>query len=424
MEGNKTIVLVLRSGGDFTFKDVELITRHINSKWSGKPYPQIICLYDKASMEYDLGNIKVIPLPTNQPGTWSRIHLYSPEMDKYRPFLYIDLDTVIVKSLENIFSLIRDESKFIALEDFWQKGKLATALVWFPKNCAKVHKVYQSFNGASGKRMDTFLRKNIKADVYWQQLTNTIHDFKSKSRKLLQTIPIGADLICFHGKPRIHNAQHIQWVKDYVQYDGTPRKEVLPVTVIIPYKEDRGWLKYAIQSVPPTVQLILSQGEGNWASNFNKALQDATGAYIRWLHEDDMLTENSIDDSLHTFETGDYDFIHGRAYTLFNGSGNMLRWKPQIINPTLADMLNHNYMHSMALMYRREVFDKIGGLDETLHMAEEYEFNLRCLKAGLKLGYCDALLAYYRKHPKQNIRTSDPSLRRKERQQFKQKYAQ
>ncbi len=49
------------------------------------------------------------------------------------------------------------------------------------------------------------------------------------------------------------------------------------VTVIIPYKIDRGWLKDAIESVPRGVQLLVSQGEGNWPANFNKVLNQAKG---------------------------------------------------------------------------------------------------------------------------------------------------
>jgi GT2 family glycosyltransferase len=56
-------------------------------------------------------------------------------------------------------------------------------------------------------------------------------------------------------------------------------------------------------------------------------------------------------------------------------------------------------------MYRKEVFTKIGSFDESLNTMEEYEFNLRCLRAGFKIGYCDSMVAYYRRHPAQKVRT-------------------
>ena len=66
MEGNKTIVLVLRSGGDFSFRDVDLIVRHINGKWMDNVRPRILCLWDRVSNEYNLGHITLLPLPKDQ----------------------------------------------------------------------------------------------------------------------------------------------------------------------------------------------------------------------------------------------------------------------------------------------------------------------------------------------------------------------
>lgn len=417
-----TIVLVLKDGKDFSFRDVELIAGHINAKWKSQNRPRVICLWDKASVHYDLGNVELMPLGNDQPGTWSRMALYSPEMEKYRPFLYVDLDTVIVNSLENIFALIKDPSIFITLEDFWQKGKLATALAWIPAKSAKIDKIWKAWKERKEVeikewRMDYFLRSATVQDVFWQDLTNTVYDFKPKKGKLLEKIPGDADLICFHGKPRIPEAaKETDWVKDYVNANKTPVK----VTVIIPYKKDRGWLQDAINSVPNGVQLIVSQGKGNWPQNFNRVLNQAEGNYIKYLHEDDMLTENCIEDSVRAIEDQGVDFIHGDVIELYDDKSK--EKKSKIERPSLRDLLKQNVIHSASTMYRREVFEKIGRFDETLTICEEYEFNLRCLHGGMKIGYCASILAYYRRHPKQNIRTTRRSSHLMERIMVKNKY--
>jgi GT2 family glycosyltransferase len=188
------------------------------------------------------------------------------------------------------------------------------------------------------------------------------------------------------------------------------------VTVIIPYKMDRGWLKDAIASVPKDVQLLVSQGEGNWPENFNKVLSQATGEYIKFLHEDDMLTPNCIEDSMNTFLRTKADFIHGSVIELYPWNKQVV-WVPVKGYPTLNDMKRKNYIHSASLMYRREIFEKIGGFNETLNNQEEYEFNLRCLKEQFKIGYCVSLpLAYYRRHPAQKVRTITKDEIRKEKQ--------
>ena len=123
----KTIVLVLRSGGDFSFRDVDLIARHINGKWMDNVRPRILCLWDRVSSEHNLGNITLLPLPKDQIGTWSRIYLYSPAMEKYRPYLYIDL-TAVISSLKHIYTH-QDETKFIALGTSGRRNLQLTGLV-------------------------------------------------------------------------------------------------------------------------------------------------------------------------------------------------------------------------------------------------------------------------------------------------------
>lgn len=423
MEERKTIVLVLKSRGDFAMRDVELISRHINGLWQSPIRPRILCLWDKASQHYDLGNFELLPLNTNFPGTWSRIQLYSPEMDQYRPFLYVDLDTAVVGSLEQIFATIADPSLFITLEDFWQRNELATGLVWFPKESEKVKKIWNNFKGVAGKRMDRYIRQVIgHPDNYWQFLTPSIYDFKPRRNNLLQDVPAQASLICFHGKPRIFDAP-IGWVKDYIYKEYTNGLHYQNmVTVIIPYNKDRGWLQEAVNSVPKGVQLLLSKGEGNWPENFNKVLDQVTGKYIRWLHEDDMLTPNCIGDSIRTFEEQDVDFIHGNAIEITPEGKQIRTYIPSIKNPTSTDLLIHNVFHSATMMYKREVFEKIGKMNETLNTAEEFEFNLRCLKAGLKIGYCETPLAFYRRHPQQKVRVVPKEQKDKEREQVRELY--
>lgn len=419
MNERQNILLVLRSGGDFSMQDVQLIARHINGKWTSAPKPRIICMWDKASTHYELDGFEVMPLQTTLTGTWSRMLLYSPEMEQYRPFLYIDLDTAIISSVENIIKVIPDKTKFITLQDFWQKGQLATGLVWFPSKSERIKKVWDSFKGVTGSRMDVYLRKVINADYFWQDLTDTIYDFKPRSRELLSSIPNGANLICFHGKPRILQAVGLNWVREYVLQKNFFHRLV---TVIIPFNKDRGWLSDAISSVPKDVQLLLGKGDGNWPENFNKVLPQAEGDFIRYLHEDDMLSPNCIEDSLETFERTGADFIHGQAEEFYVNKSDKHIYTPAIKQPTLQDMLIRNYLHSATIMYRKEVFEKIGTFDETLWTAEEYEFSLRCLKNGLKLGYCPSVLAFYRRHPQQKVRVVPTVDKDRERTMVRNKY--
>lgn len=174
------------------------------------------------------------------------------------------------------------------------------------------------------------------------------------------------------------------------------------VTIIIPFKEDRGYLEQAIESVKfqtykGEIELIQSQSNNGVSYNINRGIEKATGEYIKYLCDDDYLTPNSIQDSV--LSIGGADFIHGKAYNRHPGRTELQI--PKIVQPTFAQMLNNNVIHGGTLMYRKDVFDRIGLFDETLDCAEEYEFNLRCLANGMRLRYVNAILYNYRRHDQQ-----------------------
>lgn len=171
------------------------------------------------------------------------------------------------------------------------------------------------------------------------------------------------------------------------------------VSIIIPYNIDRGVDK-AIESVyaqtfKGKIEVILSQSTNNVSYNLNRGIEIAKGEYIKYLCDDDWLTPNSIEWSLRAFTKG-IDLIHGNAFNVFptRTEGQT----PRIKQPTLEQMLAMNVIHGGTLMYRADVFSKVGLFDEDLTCAEEYDFNLRCLKKGLKLGYIDKYLYNYQRH--------------------------
>lgn len=174
------------------------------------------------------------------------------------------------------------------------------------------------------------------------------------------------------------------------------------VSIIIPYKEDRGWLDQAIESVEwqsyrGQIELIESQSDKSVSHNINQGVKIAKGEFIKYLCDDDMLTLNSIEDSVNAIKG--FDFIHGNAINKFPTYEHIQ--KPRLTNPTLKDMLVSNVIHGGSLFYRKSVFDKIGLFDTTLTCAEEYEFNMRAMSKGLKLGYCNSTLYVYRRHDNQ-----------------------
>lgn len=175
------------------------------------------------------------------------------------------------------------------------------------------------------------------------------------------------------------------------------------VTVIIPYKHDRGWLQQAISSVQSQnyqrIELILACNNKNVSANLNDGIRRAKGSLIRYLSDDDYLAPDSIKNSVNAMK--DFDATHGIALEFNSITGDSVFYDPPIKEPTLADMLELNQINGGTVMYRADVFERFGMFDETLDCAEELDMHLRILKGGGKIGYCETLLYFYRRHPLQ-----------------------
>jgi glycosyltransferase involved in cell wall biosynthesis len=174
------------------------------------------------------------------------------------------------------------------------------------------------------------------------------------------------------------------------------------VSVIIPYKKDRGYLQQAIDSVHaqtyPDVELILSQSDNYVGFNLNRGIEKATGEFIRYLCDDDMLQPRSIEHSVKAM--GAYDFIHGNAVHFFPGNKKIYH-VPRVQKPVLKDMYEGNCIHGGSVMYRKSSFDKFGYYDESLWTGEEFDLHLKWLSEGAKMGYVQKEVYLYRRHAEQ-----------------------
>ena len=222
----KTVILVLRSGGDFSFRDVELLAYHLHKHWDGNDKLQVICVWDKIKKETVLSFCTLIPMPYIEwKGWWSKMNLFSPQLDKYRPFLYLDLDTAVVGGFHSLFQ-VGERRGFVGLWDFGKRGGFASGIMYFPKREENINAIWDTWILNPNKFMriyrgdQNFISNFIKSITYWQNEMNEICSFKMRGadHSWLHKKLEGVYVICFHGKPRIFEAaKTVNWVKEYVQ---------------------------------------------------------------------------------------------------------------------------------------------------------------------------------------------------------------
>jgi hypothetical protein len=219
----QNIVLVLKKGGDFHFSDVELLARHIEKYWDVDEQLNIICLTDIIETPCNIAGVQCIPLEYGWKGWWSKLELFKPAMEQYRPFIYFDLDTAVVGNLSRIMPKVIERDLFIGIEDFYRPGKYANAMMWIPKNNEKVKRVWNRWISDPVLHMKLhkgdmqFIGATVSADQYWQRFTNCISSFKPKGHWLSDK-PNHLSVVCFHGVPRIPAAAlRVEWVRKYME---------------------------------------------------------------------------------------------------------------------------------------------------------------------------------------------------------------
>ena len=220
----KNIILVLRSGGDFNLCDVNLLVAHIHKYWNTETKkPNIYCITDIIAKKTELKGFTLLPMEHKWVGWWSLFNIYSPILKHLRPFMLLGLDTVILGDISNVFPKKENWNKFIPIEDFYQKSRLASGVLWVG-NEEKVSVIWDKFIESSdflinqNRRGDYFLRNVIIPDLFFQTITNQIITFKPKGKWLKEQPK--QSIVCFHGYPRIlEAAKTIDWIKKYVNYE-------------------------------------------------------------------------------------------------------------------------------------------------------------------------------------------------------------
>lgn len=177
----------------------------------------------------------------------------------------------------------------------------------------------------------------------------------------------------------------------------------MQVSIIIAYNKDRGWLDKCIDSAKSQIfkgeyEVILQKGDYTWGKNMNIALPMVKGEWIKILAEDDILTENSIQD-LYDEAIKGYDFVCGDAENfgeLEDGWEDFPVWIGRLTD--LRKMLACNEIHGGTVLYKKEALFKVGGFDESLWTGEEYDMNLCLLAHSCRLGYVHKIVYRYRLH--------------------------
>ncbi len=149
----------------------------------------------------------------------------------------------------------------------------------------------------------------------------------------------------------------------------------------------------------PRVRL-LHRENGGIAAARNEAMREATAPVFAILDSDDVWDRAYLASQLAILdERPEIDIVTGNAYFLGGPhDGQPARpWPDSRPQPDLASIISDETAVFIMSVFRRRVYDTLGGFDEAFRTNEDYEFWLRAALAGFRFARNDRPLGQYRR---------------------------
>jgi len=177
---------------------------------------EFICLTDLPAEKFDC---KTEPLTDDLKGWWSKIELFKHK----GPCLYFDLDTVLTGSIKGIAEAVcgkGDEGtsrkpKLYMLTPFRETEKWASGVMAWQGDLSGVYKNFRKSDMEEFKwdqRYISFITEFADIPISSIQKYTSVHSYKWHCKDKL---PKGAQIVCFHGRPRPHEVKDTPWMKEY-----------------------------------------------------------------------------------------------------------------------------------------------------------------------------------------------------------------
>jgi glycosyltransferase involved in cell wall biosynthesis len=178
---------------------------------------------------------------------------------------------------------------------------------------------------------------------------------------------------------------------EYIIIDGESTDESLEI--IARYEP---WLTYWV-----------SEKDRGQTHAINKGLRRSTSDIFAWLNSDDYYLEGIFQRVARHFRCHpEIDLIHGRCRVVNergikvgDRAGSITRYD-EILDLWDVWWNERNFVQP-EVFWTKRIANKIGPFREDLFWVMDYEYWLRILRAGGRVGFIDAELASFRRHPNQ-----------------------
>jgi glycosyltransferase involved in cell wall biosynthesis len=196
---------------------------------------------------------------------------------------------------------------------------------------------------------------------------------------------------------------------DSVRHQTYPQVEIIVVDDASTDTSPQRLQQYA--AAHPEVRLLLQQKNTGNCRAFNRALAEARGEFIIDFATDDVMRPERVAAQVQAFSRldpgygivfTDAELIDAKSQSLgyFYQRDAAGQQRPAVaVGDVYADVLERFFISSPTLMIRRQVYQKLGGYDETLAY-EDFDLLVRAARS-FKFYFLDQPLTRRRLHPHQ-----------------------
>lgn len=234
-------------GADYVNKLNAMVRRHLSGD------VRFICVTEDAT-GIDAG-VEIRPLPAMNIGDvgfttgWRKLSIFSSELaDITGPILFLDLDVIVVDSLDPFFE--HEPGRFCIIENWTQMGQnvgQSSVFRYERDRCEPILKRYEAEHEAITRRWTNeqmYLTDAASPVVFWPEewcRSFKHHLLKDAGKDREPAPPAGARIIIFHGAPNPPEAA-LGWWKRPNKIGSRPLER--------PFKKLRNWL-FPIQRIQP-----------------------------------------------------------------------------------------------------------------------------------------------------------------------------
>lgn len=141
-----------------------------------------------------------IPLEDEYPGWWSKLEMFGPNVRELAPFLFVDLDTLILGNIDDIFSNCGED--FWMLRDFNRPDGGQSAQIWVTADVAD-----EIWDKWSSHRPEYWMSQyrgdqDFLETFNFKRFQDSFSGMMSYKVDKLEDGPGDARIVHFHGKPK------------------------------------------------------------------------------------------------------------------------------------------------------------------------------------------------------------------------------